>query len=310
MYPPIETYNEEMLKVSDIHTLYIEESGNPEGKPVICIHGGPGGGSSPKIRQFFNPQKYRIIQFDQRGCGKSTPHASLEENNTQFLIEDIEKIRKHLNIPKWMVWGGSWGSTLGLAYSQTNPEAVTEMVFRGIFMCRESELKWFYQEGASRIFPDAFEPYKNFIPEVEQDNLISAYYKRLTSKDEKTRLKAAKLWTEWEMATSKLIQDPKLIENAENDLFSLAFARIECHYFINNAFLEPEQLLKNAHKIAHIPCTIVQGRYDVVCPVTSAWSLHKALPKSELFIISNAGHSGFEENTAKKLVEATKLFSN
>ena len=197
MYPPIESYSTEMLKVSDIHTLYIEESGNPEGKPVICIHGGPGAGSAPRTREFFNPEKYRIIQFDQRGCGKSTPHASLDDNNTQALIEDIEKIRKHLNIEKWQVWGGSWGSTLSLAYSQVHPEKTTELILRGVFMSRESELKWLYQEGASLIFPDAFEPYKLFIPESEHHDMITSYYKRLTSNDENIRLKAAKLWTTW-----------------------------------------------------------------------------------------------------------------
>jgi proline iminopeptidase len=308
MYPAIEAYKTEMLPVSDVHTLYIEESGNANGKPVICIHGGPGGGSSPKIRQFFDPQKYRIIQFDQRGCGQSTPHADLTDNTTPHMIADIETIREHLGIEKWQVWGGSWGSTLGLAYSEAHPERVTELVLRGIFMCREKELKWFYQEGASRIFPDAFEPYQKFIPQSEQDNMIKAYYQKLTHEDEKTRLQAAKLWTGWEMATCRLLQDEAVIDKAEDDLFSLAFARIECHYFVHNAFLEAEQILKNTHRIKQIPCTIVQGRYDVVCPTTSAWELHKALPQSTLHIVADAGHSCFEEGIAKKLVETTDYY--
>tara|TARA_B100000575_G_scaffold224805_1_gene185300 strand:+ start:1089 stop:2129 length:1041 start_codon:yes stop_codon:yes gene_type:complete len=305
LYPKIEPYLEGMLSVSDHHTIAWECAGNPEGIPVIVIHGGPGGGSQPSYRQYFDPQKWNIIQFDQRGCGKSTPYASLEENTTNHLVSDIEALRKHLNVETWHVFGGSWGSTLSLIYGISHPKRVRSFILRGIFMCRRSELNWFYQEGASHVFPDAFEPYLNHIPKDEQHALISAYYSRLTSDDVEVRRNAAKEWTRWEMATSRLLPDPEYLDKAEDLDFAVAFARIECHYFINAIFVEEAYILNNTRTIEEIPTVIVQGRYDMVCPVKSAWELHKQLPNSKLYIIPDAGHSMGEVPIAKALVKAT-----
>ena len=305
LYPKIEPYLEGTLSVSDHHTIAWECAGNPEGIPVIVIHGGPGGGSQPSYRQYFDPQKWNIIQFDQRGCGKSTPYASLEENTTNHLVSDIEALRKHLNVETWHVFGGSWGSTLSLIYGISYPKRVRSFILRGIFMCRRSELNWFYQEGASHVFPDAFEPYLNHIPKDEQHALISAYYRRLTSDDVEVRRNAAKEWTRWEMATSRLLPDPEYLDKAEDLDFAVAFARIECHYFINAIFVEEAYILNNTSLIEEIPTVIVQGRYDMVCPVKSAWELHKQLPNSKLHIIPDAGHSMGEVPIAKALVEAT-----
>lgn len=306
LYPEIEAFNQGHLKVSDIHEVYYEESGNPEGTPVIFVHGGPGGGSSPLYRRFFDPKKWRVILFCQRGCGNSKPFSELRENTTWDLVSDMEKIRTHLNIDKWAVFGGSWGSTLALAYSETHPEKVLALFLRGIFMLRQRELQWFYQEGASRIFPDAWEKYVEVIPENERHDFISAYYKRLTSDDKKVRDEAAKAWTIWEASTSFLIQRPDHIESCSDDDFADAFARIECHYFTNKGFFKTDEwLLENVDKIKHIPCVIVQGRYDVVCPMESAWHLHKAYEGSILEIIEDAGHSVKEEGITSKLIEYT-----
>ncbi|MBK2111871.1 MULTISPECIES: prolyl aminopeptidase [Francisella] len=310
LYPEIEPYNQEFLKVSDIHTIYFEECGNPNGKPALFIHGGPGGGIQPSYRQYFNPDKYRVILVDQRGCGKSTPFAELKENTTQDLIEDFEKIRKKLNIDKWMVFGGSWGSTLGLAYAQAYPEVVTELVLRGIFLGREKELSWLYQHGASMVFPDMWEKYIEPIPVEQRKDFISAYYSILTGDDEELKQKAAIAWSVWEASTSKLFVDKKSIDRYGEDKFSLAFARIECHYFKNKLFIEEAQLLKEADKIKDIPGVIVQGRYDMVCPAVSAWDLHKVWPIAELNIVADAGHSISEPGILEALVRATDKFAD
>jgi proline iminopeptidase len=310
-YPSIEPYNQGTLKVSDIHTLYYEQCGNPQGKPVVFLHGGPGGGCSSFYRQYFDPKKWRVILFDQRGAGKSTPHAELRENTTWDLVGDIEKIRVHLNIENWFVFGGSWGSTLALTYSETHPERCNGLILRGIFMVRKKEIHWFYQEGASNIYPDAWEEYLKPIPEAERGDMVAAYYKRLTSDDSQIRLEAAKAWSIWEGSTSKLVQDRASIAGYGNSHFAEAFARIECHYFINNCFFDEEDfLLKNVDKIRHLPGVIVQGRYDIPCPVVSAWELHKAWPEAELIIVPDAGHSMSEPGIKSALIEATDKFAN
>ena len=305
LYPPIEPHTTGMLQVSDVHTIAWEQSGSADGIPVVVIHGGPGGGGQPSYRQYFDPAAFNIIQFDQRGCGKSTPYAELEGNNTQASVSDLEALRAHFGLEKWHVFGGSWGSTLSLIYAQHHPERVMSLVLRGIFMCRKSELHWFYQDGASHLFPDAFEPYRNHIPTEEQSDLISAYYKRLTSDDVEIRRAAAKEWTRWEMATSRLFPDPEYLEKADDLDFAVAFARIECHYFINGIFVEEGFILKRAKTIEHIPTVIVQGRYDVVCPPRSAWELHKAMPQSRLVMVPDAGHSMGEVSIARELVSGT-----
>jgi proline iminopeptidase len=309
LYPEIEPYDTGMLKVSDLHTLYYEQSGNPNGKPVVFLHGGPGGGTNPKCRRFFDPAVYRIVLFDQRGCGKSTPHAELHENTTWNLVNDIERIRGHLGIDRWQVFGGSWGSTLALAYAQTHPERVTELVLRGIFMLRRWELEWFYQKGCDALYPDAWETYLKAIPEVEHGDLMSAYYRRLTSSDPIERVEAARAWSVWEGATSYLWQDESHIQSSGEDEFALAFARIECHYFVHGGFFEhDDQLLRNVARIRKIPAVIVQGRYDVVCPMRSAWDLHRAWPEADLRIVQDAGHSAFEPGNISELINATDRF--
>jgi len=305
LYPEVEAHTNGILKVSELHTIAWERSGNPDGIPVMVIHGGPGGGSQPSYRRYFDPSKFDVIQFDQRGCGQSTPYAELEQNDTHSSVSDLEMLRQHFKIEQWHVFGGSWGSTLALIYAQNHPERVHSLVLRGIFMCRKSELHWFYQDGASHIFPDAFDSYRDHIPVNEQHNLIEAYHFRLTSDDIETRRAAAREWTRWEMATSKLLPDPEYLDKAEDLDFAVAFARIECHYFINAIFVEESYILNNVSKIENIPMIIVQGRYDVVCPIRSAWELHKALPKSNLVIVPDAGHSMGEVGIAKELVTAT-----
>ncbi|MEM7794183.1 MAG: prolyl aminopeptidase, partial [Cyanobacteria bacterium P01_C01_bin.118] len=308
-YPPIEPYRQGRLSVSELHTLYFEEAGNPEGKPVVFLHGGPGGGMVPFYRQFFDPQLWRIVLFDQRGCGQSTPHAELMGNTTWDLVDDIERLRSNLNIDQWTVFGGSWGSTLALAYAQTHPQRCAGLILRGIFMLRPKEIRWFYQEGASYIFPDAWEQYLAPIPEAERHDLVRAYYQRLTSADPAIRQQAARAWAIWEASTSYLLQNPKTIERFSHDQFADAFARIECHYFTHGGFFDPpDQLLKNIATIRHIPAVIVQGRYDVVCPMTSAWELHRAWPEAELVIVPDAGHSATESGILSALVEATDRF--
>jgi proline iminopeptidase len=309
LYDDIPIRQSGWLSVSTLHDIYYEESGNPDGKPVVFVHGGPGGGSDPKMRRFFDPKAYRIILFDQRGCGKSRPYAELTDNTTWHLVSDMEALRRHLAISQWQVFGGSWGSTLALAYAQTHPQRVTELVLRGIFMLRQKELHWFYQEGASNIFPDAWEQYLAPIPADERGDMIGAYYKRLTGKDVSVRMEAARAWSVWEAATSFLIQDPLHIARAGEDRFAEAFARIECHYFVNNGFLTTgDQLLAAVEIIRHIPAVIVQGRYDVVCPMVSAWELHRAWPEAAFRIIPDAGHSSMEAGIIDQLVRATDQF--
>jgi len=309
LYPEIDPHDTGFLQVSSLHRIYYEQCGNPAGKPVVFLHGGPGGGSSPKTRRFFDPAHYRIVQFDQRGCGRSTPHAELAENTTWHLVADIERLREHLGIERWQVFGGSWGSTLALAYAQAHPGRVTELVLRGIFMLRRWELEWFYQKGCDALFPDAWEDYLAAIPQVEHGDLMSAYHRRLTSDDPAVRLAAARAWSTWEASTSFLLQDEAHIRASAGDEFALAFARIENHYFVNGGFFEcEEQLLRDAHRLKRIPSVIVQGRYDVVCPMRSAWDLHRAWPEADLRIVPDAGHSAFEPGNIHELIEATDRF--
>jgi proline iminopeptidase len=310
LYPPVEPYRTGTLPVSELHTLFFEEVGNSQGRPAVFLHGGPGGGIEPDYRRYFDPARWRLVLFDQRGCGRSTPHAELRQNTTWDLVADIERLRETLGIGKWMVFGGSWGSTLALAYAETHPERCLGLVLRGIFLLRRAELLWFYQDGASWLFPEAWDEYLAPIPEVERGDLISAYYRRLTSDDADVRLRAARAWSIWEGSTSKLRPDPGLIERFSGDRFAEAFARIECHYFVNGAFLRTDsQLLDDAPRIAHLPGVIVQGRYDVVCPATSAWALHKRWPASELRLIPDAGHSISEPGIIDALVQATDDFA-
>lgn len=310
-FPPIEPYNKGMLKVSDLHTLYWEECGNPQGSPVVFLHGGPGGGIGPDLRRFFDPKFYRIILFDQRGSGQSTPCAELRENTTWDLVKDIETLREMMKVDKWMVFGGSWGSTLALAYAITHPTRVNALVLRGIFLCRPSEIKWFYQEGASQVFPDVWDEYLKVIPENERHDMVTAYYKRLVSEDPAVRLNAAKTWSKWEAATSRLIVSQEAIDDFDDPEYALSFARIECHYFTNNAFFKTDNwLLENIEKIRHIPGVIVQGRYDMVCPARSAWDLHKAWPEAKFTIIPDSGHAAAEPGTRSALIEATEAFKN
>lgn len=308
-YPISEPYKTGRLRVSPIHELYYEEVGNPKGRPIVFVHGGPGGGISPECRKFFDPKHYRVILFDQRGAGQSTPHAEIEDNTTWDLVSDMEHLREHLGIQKWLVFGGSWGSTLALAYAETHPARVLGLILRGIFLCRKEEIQWFYQQGTSFLFPDEWDRYLEPIAQDERGDLVSAYYRRLTSRDKKTRQTAALAWTLWEASTSKLLKDDHFIERYADPDFALAFARIECHYFINGAFFKTDdQLLRDAHKLRGIPTEIVHGRYDVVCPLKSAWDLHKEIPESRLHIIPTAGHSAFEHDNAQKLVEITERF--
>ncbi|MBT5078465.1 MAG: prolyl aminopeptidase [Candidatus Marinimicrobia bacterium] len=311
LYPEIKNYNEFDLKVSDLHTIHVEESGNPTGKPVIFLHGGPGGGIEPIYRQYFDPKKWRIIIFDQRGCGQSTPHAELTDNTTWDLVSDIEKIREFLNIENWVVFGGSWGSTLSMSYAIKHPSRCKGLILRGIFMLRKKEINWFYQEGASYIYPDAWEYFLAPIPEDERGDLVTAYYKRLTSSNDTVRIEAAKAWSIWEASTSKLFKSEKSLHTFENAMVAEAFARIECHYFTKGGFFDTDEwLLENVDKIRHIPTVIVQGRYDVVCPMISAWDLHRKFPEADFHVVQDAGHSMTEEGIAEKLVEYTDKFSD
>lgn len=309
LFPEIEPYDQGMLAVSSIHKIYYEQSGNPNGKPVVFLHGGPGGGTDPMQRRYFDPEVYRIILFDQRGSGRSEPFACLEENTTWDLVADIERLREHLGIETWVVFGGSWGSTLSLAYAETHPDKVKALVLRGIFLCRPKEIKWFYQEGADAIFADVWENYLKVIPVEERHDMLTAYYRRLTSEDEQVRLEAAKAWSIWEGSTSKLIPSQSVIDNFGDPAKAIPLARIECHYFMNNAFFNSENyLIENIGKIRHIPAVIVQGRYDVVCPMMSAWELHRAWPEAKLEIVPTAGHSATEEGIIDGLVRATEEF--
>jgi proline iminopeptidase len=305
-FPAIEPFEKGRLKVSDLHELYYEQSGNPGGHPVIFLHGGPGGGTNPDHRRFFDPAHYRIILLDQRGAGQSTPSAELRENTTWDLVEDIEKLRKKLEIESWVVFGGSWGSTLALAYAITHPARVRALILRGIFLCRPSEIQWFYQEGASQIFPDVWDEYLKPVAPIDRNQMVKAYWKLLNDPDFNVRLNAARAWSKWEAATSRLLTDPKAVEDFDEPRLAIAFASIECHYFMNNAFFDtPNWLLENIAKIRHIPGYIVQGRYDVVCPARSAWDLHKAWPEAKLTFVGDAGHAAGEPGTRSALIEAT-----
>lgn len=310
LYPAIEPYRTGFLPVDGGHTLYWEESGNPEGKPILFIHGGPGAGTSPYNRSFFDPAIYRIILFDQRGCGKSLPFSSLENNTTWDLVNDIERIREHLNVENWVVFGGSWGSTLALTYAIKHPEHVQGLIVRGIFLCRPKELNWFYQFGVNYLYPDLFENYCSLIPLEERGDFVQAYYKRLTSEDPQVRKEAAKAWSGWEGATAKLRFDPAIFAFFTEDDTADSIARVECHYFINNAFFETDNwILENVEKIRHIPGVIVQGRYDMCCPMVSAWELHRAWPEAKLEIIPDAGHASTEPGIMDALIRATDSFA-
>ncbi len=309
LYPDIKPYAEHRLQVSDIHDLYIEECGSPDGIPVVFIHGGPGGGCDPEYRCYFDPEKYRIILFDQRGCGRSKPHASLIDNTTQDLVADLEAIRESLDVDKWMLFGGSWGSTLALIYAERFPERVSAMVLRGIFLGRESDYDWLYKEGASKIYPDYWEDFNGHIPEDERGNLIAAYYSRLTGSDELSRMASAKAWSIWEARIATLHTSHKILNQFSDPHTALSLARIEAHYFINNCFIEDNQILSNINKISQIPGIIVHGRYDMVCTLDNAWTLNQAWPISELHIVREAGHSGGEAGNVDALVRATKTMA-
>ncbi|HEY4211400.1 MAG TPA: prolyl aminopeptidase [Steroidobacteraceae bacterium] len=312
LYPVIKPFRTGYLRVSEVHELYYEESGNPRGKPVVFLHGGPGGGTDARMRCFFDPKRYRIVLFDQRGCGKSRPHASLVDNTTWHLVDDIERLREHLGIEAWQVFGGSWGSTLALAYAETHPKRVTELVLRGIFMLRRWELEWFYESpgGAAALYPDLWEQYVEPIPAAERSDMMRAYYERLTSKDPSVVATAAKSWSIWEGATSFLRLNPDYIAKFKEDNYATAFARIECHYFVNAGFFRTDnQLIEEVDRIRHIPTVIVQGRYDVVCPMKSAWDLHRAWPQAQLHITPDAGHSAFESGNLTALLNATDRFA-
>lgn len=311
IYPPSEPYAVQRLRVSERHELHVEECGSPGGRPVVFVHGGPGGGVEPWHRQFFHPTKYRAVLFDQRGCGKSTPHAELRENTTWDLVADMEKIREKLGIEQWVVFGGSWGSTLALAYAQAHPQRVSGLILRGIFLLRPEEVRWFYQEGCSWIYPDAWEQYLEPIPAAERGDLVQAYYQRLTSPDPTVRQVAARAWSTWEGATSKLLPSAALAKRFGEDRFAEAFARIECHYFVNGGFFrQPDQLLADVHRIRQIPGVIVQGRYDVVCPAKSAWDLHRAWPEADFQLVPDAGHAASEPGILSALVAAADRFAD
>lgn len=302
LYPEIKPYARHALAVQEPHVLYVDESGSADGLPVLFVHGGPGAGCDALSRRFFDPALYRIVTFDQRGCGRSTPHACLEHNDTWALVEDMEHIRQQLGIERWVLFGGSWGSTLSLAYAQRHPERVQALILRGIFLCRPEDFRWFYQEGASRLFTDYWQDYLAVIPPAERGDLMQAYYKRLTGSDEIAQMQAAKAWSCWEGRTASLRPNPQLVERFHER--ALSIARIECHYFVNQAFLEPDQLLRDMPRIAHLPGIIVHGRYDAVCPLDNAWALHQAWPGSELQIIRDAGHAASEPGIADALVRA------
>ena len=310
LYPAIEPYRQGCLDVGGGHDMYFEECGNPDGEPALVVHGGPGGGSNPTMRRYHDPRHYRIILFDQRGCGRSTPNASLEQNTTWHLVEDMERLRQHLGIERWQLLGGSWGSTLALAYAETHPERVTALILRGIFLLRRRELDWFYQEGCNWIFPDAFEAYQRIIPVAERGDMIAAYYRRLTDPDPQVQLNAARAWSIWEGSTLSLVQDPERIKLFGAETYAVAFARIECHYFVNRGFFDrDDQLLADAHRVRDVPGIIVHGRYDVVTPVKSAWDLKRAWPRADLRIVPDAGHAMTEVGIVHELVSATRHFA-
>lgn len=309
LYPEIEPYTRHRLAVDPPHELYLEESGNPDGIPVIVVHGGPGGGCEDWYRRFFDAERFRIILLDQRGAGRSTPLAELEGNNTQVLVQDLERVREFLGIEQWMLFGGSWGSTLSLVYAEAHPERVLGLVLRGIFLCRPEDIQWFYQSGAGRVFPDYWRDYLAPIPEAERNDMVSAYYRRLTSENELEQIQAAKAWSVWEGRCATLHPNPRVVEHFAHPHTAIALARIECHYFMNNAFLAPRQILDNAHRLVDIPGVIVHGRYDMVCPLDNAYALSEAWPQAELQVIRDAGHSASEPPIVDALIRAVEAVS-
>jgi proline iminopeptidase len=313
LYPPIEPYESGFLPVGNGDEVYWETCGNPAGKPVVMLHGGPGGGCTPGHRRQFDPEAYRIILFDQRNCGRSRPHASdpdvsLADNTTWNLVADLELLRERLGVDRWQVFGGSWGSALALAYAQTHPDRVTELVLRGIFTLRPFELYWFYQEGASLVFPDLWESFVAPIPEDERDDLIPAFHARLNDSDPAVRLPAARAWSVWEGSTLRLLPDPSMVAEHDEADYAVSFARIENHYFINEGFFEDGQLIRDVDKIRHIPCVIVQGRYDMCTPMATAWDLHRAWPEADFRVVDDAGHAYVEPGIVHELVSATDRF--
>jgi proline iminopeptidase len=310
LFPAIEPFNTGYME-RGCHEIYYEQCGNPDGKPAVFLHGGPGGGGSTTVRRFFNPERYHIVIFDQRGCGRSKPHGCLEQNTTWDLVEDIETLKNKLGFEKWLVFGGSWGSTLSLAYSQTYPKSVSEMVLRGIFMLRKKELDWFYQEGASNIFPEAWEKFLEPIDISQRDDLMSAYHEIFKSDNTEKKLNAAIAWSRWEGSTSSLSYNPDMADSFSDPRFALAFALIENHYFVNKGFLEHEnQLIESGIDIIrNIPTTIVQGRYDIVCPMTTAWELSKNWPEANLIVAPSSGHTAFEKEITHELIKATEEFA-
>jgi len=305
LYPPIDPYETGTLDVGDGHILYYERSGTPGAKPAVFLHGGPGGGISPNHRRLFDPARYDVLLFDQRGCGRSTPHAGLEANTTWHLVADIERLRALMGVEQWLVFGGSWGSALALAYAQTHPERASELVLRGIFTVRESELDWYYQFGASEVHPEKWEAFLAPIPPEEHGDLRAAYRRRLIGADEAARLEAAQAWTLWEGRTLTLLPDAATTTGFENAHFALAFARIENHYFVHGGWLEEGQLIRDAHKLRGIPGTIVQGRYDMACPTRTAHDLHMAWPEADFHLIEGAGHAYSEPSILDRLIRAT-----
>ncbi len=305
LYPPIHENRHFRLNVDDVHEIYVEECGSEDGVPVVFLHGGPGAGCEPYHRQLFDPEKYRIVLFDQRGCGRSTPHASLENNTTQHLIADIEKIREELGVKQWVVAGGSWGSTLALAYAQAHPRRVSGLIVRGIFLSTPKEIHWFYQEGASRIFPDYWQDFIEPIPEKERDNLLQAYHQRLTGGNEIGRMRVAKAWSLWEARTATLLPSSSVLAHFSDPHTALSVACIEAHYFSNNSFFEEDELLKNASILKDIPGYIIHGRYDMICPLEQAYALHKAWDNADFFVVQGAGHSAGEPGISAALIEAS-----
>lgn len=304
LFPDIAPYDHHELAVDDLHTLYLEECGDPDGVPVLFVHGGPGSGCGKNDRRFFNPERYRIILFDQRGAGRSAPHAELHNNTTQLLIDDIEAIRRYLGVDKWLLFGGSWGATLSLLYTQSYPEHVLGLILRGVFLCRPRELQWFYQEGANRIFPDFWQDFTDPIPAEERSDIIGAYHRRLTGPNELAKMAAAKAWATWEGRCSTLKAHHELVNGFNAPHSALALARLETHYFLNDAFIEPNQILDKASRLSGLPGIIVHGRYDMVCPLDNALALHRAWPESDLQIIRDAGHSSREPAIVDALVKA------
>lgn len=304
LYPEVEPYARHRLTVDSPHELYLEESGNPEGIPVLVVHGGPGGGCEDYYRRFFDAERFRIILLDQRGAGRSRPLAELEGNTTQSLVDDMEQVRCFLGIERWLLFGGSWGSTLSLVYAEAHPERVLGLILRGIFLCRPEDIRWFYQDGAGRIFPDYWADYVAPIPEAERSDMVTAYYRRLTSENELVQIQAAKAWSVWEGRCATLEPNPRVVEHFAHPHTAIALARIECHYFMNQAFLEPGQILRDARRLADIPGIIVHGRYDMVCPLDNAFALRAAWPQAELRIIRDAGHSASEPAITDALMRA------